>query len=106
MENIFLEKQKQQERIQFFQNEIEKLLQQRPELIPIQKELSQQLDKIGDLSSEEGRQNRATFAFSMMRESFLKMRESLLEFKRESEKERVSSSSRPLLTVVRTEPAD
>ena len=80
MEDSFKNKNSQREKLEAFQLEIQKLLSERPELILFQQNLEAQLDKIGTIDTPEGRANRAALAFSLMRESFFKLREGLEEY--------------------------
>lgn len=101
MDSIFLEKMQKQERIQKIQEEIEKLLLIRPDLIPLQKEITQILDRVGDLASEEGRKNRAILSFALMQESMLMLvgrLKDLTHFKNEDSKKR-----RPHLSLIKPE---
>ncbi len=101
MDQIFLEKKQQQERIQKIQEEIEKLLLIRPDLIPLQKEITQTLEMVGDLASEEGRKNRAILSFALMQESMMMLVEqlkNLTHFKNEDSKKK-----RPHLRLINPE---
>ena len=80
MENYFNEKKAQTERVDKFQKEIEKLLIERPELIPLQREIEIKLDKIGKIDSPEGRSNRAALAFALLREAFVEFKKGMVDY--------------------------
>lgn len=80
MENYFNEKKAQSEIVEKFQKEIEVLLSERPELIPLQREIENKLDKIGKIDSPEGRSNRAALAFTLLREAFIEFKKGMADY--------------------------
>ncbi len=80
MDDKFEDKRQQSENIRKYQQEIENLLKERPDLVAFQKNLEAQLDRVGTLDTPEGRANRAAFAFSLLREALLEFREGIEEY--------------------------
>lgn len=80
MDYPFIDKKERQALIEHYQDEIRVLLEQRPDLIALQKEIEARLNKVGGLDSVEGRANRAAMAFSLMRESFSKLSSALANY--------------------------
>jgi hypothetical protein len=86
--------------IEKYQNEIDKLLVEAPELVSFQREVEARLDKVGDVRTVEGRLNRAALAFSMLRESFIKFRDGMEEYQRLLTVEFEANRNKTKLTVI------
>lgn len=82
MDQRFKERIEQNALIEKYQNDIDTFLMQNPELASFQKGIEEQLDKIGDITTPEGRMNRSALMFSMLRDSFLKFSEGLDEYQK------------------------
>lgn len=80
MDKIFEQKREQIEIIEKYQREIETLLRERPQLEAFQRNLEEQLNRIGSVDTEEGRANRVALVFSLLRDSLFEFREGLKDY--------------------------
>lgn len=80
MDKIFEQKREQIEIIEKYQREIETLLRERPQLEAFQRNLEDQLNRIGSVDTEEGRANRVALVFSLLRDSLFELRGGLEDY--------------------------
>lgn len=80
MDERFKERLEISELVEQYQNEIDQLIMTSPELAEFQRSVENHLDQAGDLRTPEGRHLRSAAAFHLLKESFVRLSESLDEY--------------------------